>query len=208
MSNTPEAILKQYFGYDTFRGGQRQAVDALLQGQDVLCVMPTGAGKSVCYQVPAMALPGLTLVISPLISLMKDQVASLTRAGIPAAYLNSALTDSQFRLALSRMAGGLPVREIMAKVERGELQEVWKPYLKEVCAGLLGLMAICAPSVIAIGGGLSNSGDTLLNGILNTLNETEAYPRLYHYVQVCLGTFRNDAGVIGAAALARNAGKE
>ena len=106
MSNTPEAILKQYFGYDTFRGGQRQAVDALLQGQDVLCVMPTGAGKSVCYQVPAMALPGLTLVISPLISLMKDQVASLTRAGIPAAYLNSALTDSQFRLALSRMACG------------------------------------------------------------------------------------------------------
>ena len=106
MHLSPTEILKQYFGYDSFRGGQLQAVDALLQGQDVLCVMPTGAGKSVCYQVPAMALPGITLVISPLISLMKDQVASLTRAGIPAAYLNSALTDSQFRLALSRMAGG------------------------------------------------------------------------------------------------------
>ena len=109
--------------------------------------------------------------------------------------------------ALSRMAGGLPVREIMNRVERGELKEVWKNYLKEVCAGMLSLMAICAPSVIAIGGGLANSGDILLKGILDTLNETEAYPRLFHYVQICLGSFRNDAGVIGAAELARSTGK-
>ncbi|MGI6173215.1 MAG: ROK family protein [Christensenellales bacterium] len=104
--------------------------------------------------------------------------------------------------ALSRMAGGLPVREIVQKVERGELRDVWRRYLTEVCAGLLSLMAVFAPSTIAIGGGLSNSGNIFIKGILDTLNATEAYPRLYHYVQVRLGAFRNDAGVIGAADLA------
>ena len=98
--------LKQYFGYDSFREGQEPVVDAILSGRDVLAVMPTGAGKSICYQVPALVLDGVALVISPLISLMKDQVQSLIQSGIPAAYLNSSLSERQFDLALSNAARG------------------------------------------------------------------------------------------------------
>ena len=82
-------VLKEYFGHDSFRGGQEKIVDNLLAGRDVLCIMPTGAGKSICYQTPAMILPGITLVVSPLISLMQDQVMSLTQSGVPAAYILS-----------------------------------------------------------------------------------------------------------------------
>ena len=89
-------LLKQYFGHTSFRKGQEELIDALLSGRDVLGVMPTGAGKSICYQLPAMMLPGMTLVISPLISLMKDQVAALTQAGIPAAYLNSSMSQEEY----------------------------------------------------------------------------------------------------------------
>ena len=79
-------VLKKVFGYDSFRPGQAEIVDAALAGRDVLAVMPTGAGKSVCYQVPALLLPGVTLVVSPLISLMQDQVRALVAAGVAAAY--------------------------------------------------------------------------------------------------------------------------
>ena len=89
--------LKAYFGYDTFRDGQEPLIDALLAGRDALGVMPTGAGKSLCYQVPALMLPGVALVVSPLISLMKDQVAALRAAGVAAAYINSSLTAAQQR---------------------------------------------------------------------------------------------------------------
>lgn len=85
------AALQRHFGYPDFRGGQKEAVRAVLQRRDVLVLMPTGGGKSLCYQVPACVLPGLTLVVSPLISLMLDQVTALVRAGIPAAYINSSL---------------------------------------------------------------------------------------------------------------------
>ena len=95
-----ENILKQYFGHSAFRKGQKELIDALLSGRDVLAVMPTGAGKSVCYQVPALMLPGMTLVISPLISLMKDQVAALTQAGIPATYLNSSMNTEEYMYTL------------------------------------------------------------------------------------------------------------
>lgn len=99
-------ILKKYFGYDSFREGQELLIDAILSGQDVLGIMPTGAGKSICYQVPALLLPGVTLVISPLISLMKDQVQALNQAGIHAAYINSSLTETQISKALQLAAAG------------------------------------------------------------------------------------------------------
>ncbi len=93
-------VLKQYFGYDTFRDGQESLIDGMLAGKDVFGIMPTGAGKSMCYQLPALMFQGITLVISPLISLMKDQVAALNQVGVYAAYLNSSLTQGQYFKAL------------------------------------------------------------------------------------------------------------
>jgi ATP-dependent DNA helicase RecQ len=99
-------ILKDYFGYSRFRPGQEEAVRAILGGRDVLAVMPTGAGKSLCYQIPALLLQGLTLVISPLISLMSDQVNALRDAGVPAALLNSSLGPGEYLETISRAARG------------------------------------------------------------------------------------------------------
>lgn len=98
---TQNEILKQYFGYDTFREGQDTLISGILEGRDVFGIMPTGSGKSLCFQIPALMMDGITLVISPLISLMKDQVATLNQAGIHAAYLNSSLTSAQYYKALS-----------------------------------------------------------------------------------------------------------
>ena len=120
-------VLKRYFGYDAFRPGQGEIVRALLEGRDALCVMPTGAGKSLCYQVPALLLKGVTLVVSPLISLMKDQVAALNQAGVRAAYLNSSLTPRQFALALENARQGL-YRVIYVAPERLET-----PAFQELC---------------------------------------------------------------------------
>ena len=100
------SALKEYFGHDDFRPSQRELVEWVLSGRDVLGVMPTGAGKSLVYQVPACVLPGLTIVVSPLISLMKDQVAALTEAGIPATCLNSALTAAEQSEAFAFAASG------------------------------------------------------------------------------------------------------
>lgn len=102
----PRQILKTYFGYDEFRPNQAEIVDALMAGRDVLAVMPTGAGKSICYQVPALAKDGWTLVVSPLISLMKDQVSALTQTGVPAAFVNSLLTPAQQRATLQETEEG------------------------------------------------------------------------------------------------------
>ncbi len=88
------AALTRYFGYPDFRAGQRFIIEAVLAGRDALGVMPTGAGKSMCYQVPGIVLPGLVLVISPLVSLMGDQVQSLIAAGVRGSYLNSSLSRS------------------------------------------------------------------------------------------------------------------
>ncbi|MBS6948886.1 MAG: RecQ family ATP-dependent DNA helicase [Bifidobacterium scardovii] len=98
--------LKQYFGYDSFRPGQSGLVDAILAGRDALGVMPTGAGKSVCYQIPAMLLPGVTVVISPLISLMRDQVDGLNDAGIPAAFINTTQAGDEQGMVLAQAAAG------------------------------------------------------------------------------------------------------
>lgn len=98
--------LRHYFGHTGFRPGQETMVDALLDGRDAVGIMPTGAGKSLCYQIPALMRPGIALVISPLISLMKDQVAALKSAGVPAAYLNSSLTPRQIDLATERACQG------------------------------------------------------------------------------------------------------
>src|SRR6478672_12387527 len=101
------AALREHFGYPAFRPGQEAAVESVLAGKDTLVVLPTGGGKSLCYQVPALMLPKLTVVISPLISLMKDQVDALAKRGLPATFINSTLTSSQ-------------VADRLARVQRGE----------------------------------------------------------------------------------------
>ena len=102
------AVLKDAIGYDGFRPGQQPAIESVLAGHDTLVVLPTGGGKSLCFQVPALVLPGLTVVVSPLISLMKDQVDALEARKLPAAFINSSLSSSQ-------------VSERLGRVQRGEL---------------------------------------------------------------------------------------
>ncbi|MBE6597989.1 MAG: DNA helicase RecQ [Ruminococcaceae bacterium] len=103
---TKHDILKQYFGHDAFRPGQEELIDGILGGRDVLGIMPTGGGKSMCYQIPAMLTEGITLVISPLISLMKDQVMALKNVGVGAAYINSTLTFEQLKTVYRRIGEG------------------------------------------------------------------------------------------------------
>jgi ATP-dependent DNA helicase RecQ len=132
---TKEQILKQYFGYTSFREGQETLIDNVLQGNDVLGVMPTGSGKSICFQLPAMLFDGITIVISPLISLMKDQVQALTANGIPAAYINSTLSANQTYKAIENARGGkykiiyvaperLAVKEFLAFAESADIAMV------------------------------------------------------------------------------------
>lgn len=106
MLPTPLKTLKQYYGYDSFRAGQEKIVDNILKGQDTICIMPTGGGKSVCFQIPALLFSGITLVISPLISLMKDQVDSLNSLGIPATFINSSLNQKEVTERIRQTAMG------------------------------------------------------------------------------------------------------
>ena len=106
------SILKQYYGHSAFRAGQEALIDAILSGRDALCVMPTGGGKSLCYQIPALLLPSITLVVSPLISLMKDQVSALVQSGVAAAYINSSLTHAQYLKVLQNTENGLSLIHI------------------------------------------------------------------------------------------------
>ena len=107
MVLTKYEVLKKYFGYDSFRDGQDEVIDNIVSGRDVLCVMPTGAGKSLCYQIPAIMLSGVTIVVSPLISLMKDQVQSLSNIGVKAAYVNSSLSENVIEKVYARIKGNL-----------------------------------------------------------------------------------------------------
>ena len=103
------SALRTHFGYDDFRPGQARAVSSVLGGRDTRVILPTGGGKSICYQIPALLLPGLTVVVSPLISLMKDQVDALTARGLPAAFVNSTLTPGE-------------VSDRLARAQRGEIK--------------------------------------------------------------------------------------
>ena len=93
LLNDAKVLLKKHFGYDDFRKGQAEIISHILNKQDSLGIMPTGAGKSICYQIPALLFDGITIVVSPLISLMKDQVDSLNQIGIPATFVNSSLSS-------------------------------------------------------------------------------------------------------------------
>src|SRR5258705_4520501 len=104
--NSKHEILKDIFGFDDFRPGQEEAVDALLAGRSVLTVMPTGSGKSLCYQVPALVLGGLTLVVSPLVALMQDQVSALRLAGVAADTINSSKERAENIAAWRRVTAG------------------------------------------------------------------------------------------------------
>ena len=104
--HTPEQALKILFGYDSFRVGQKSVIDSILAGRDAFAVMPTGAGKSVCYQIPAVLLPGITLVVSPLISLMQDQVKALNEAGVQAAFINSSLSEKDYNETIRKARQG------------------------------------------------------------------------------------------------------
>src|SRR5512145_2797573 len=95
--SSPSSILKDTFGYDTFRPLQREVIDNVLARRDSLAVMPTGGGKSLCYQIPALLFDGLTVVVSPLIALMKDQVEQMRAAGVPALFLNSSLSPEAYQ---------------------------------------------------------------------------------------------------------------
>ena len=122
------SILGRCFGHSSFRGGQEALIDGILAGRDVLGVMPTGGGKSICYQLPALLLPGLTVVISPLISLMKDQVAALEEAGIPAAFVNSSMTSEEFRTACGAVRSG-ECQILYVAPERLENEEIGRAHV-------------------------------------------------------------------------------
>lgn len=106
MLNHAKEILQTYYGYDEFRNGQSKIIEQVLSGKDTVAIMPTGGGKSICYQVPALMLPGITIVISPLISLMKDQVDALNNAGIPATFINSSISGSEMYERIQAIEAG------------------------------------------------------------------------------------------------------
>ena len=106
MYDKAKAILKKFYGYEDFRSGQAKVIKSLLSGKDTVAIMPTGAGKSICFQIPALLFSGITLVISPLISLMKDQVDSLKELGISAVYINSSIDKTEFAHSLQGIAAG------------------------------------------------------------------------------------------------------
>jgi ATP-dependent DNA helicase RecQ len=102
----PQQILKKYFGYDTFREHQLEVIQKIIDGKDAFVLMPTGIGKSICYQIPSIIRDGVGLIISPLIALMQDQVGALRQTGISAEFLNSSLTRQEAQLVEKRVVSG------------------------------------------------------------------------------------------------------
>lgn len=125
MKNKTIQILQEYFGYSEFKTGQEQIIDEILVGHDVLGIMPTGAGKSLCFQIPALALDGTAIVISPLISLMKDQVDTLNEMGIKAAFINSSLNMQEYRSITSKAQKG-EYKLLYIAPERLETESFWE----------------------------------------------------------------------------------
>ena len=115
--DSPEHILQTIFGYDSFRHNQQEIIGHILDGNDALVLMPTGGGKSLCYQVPALCLPGVTIVVSPLIALMKDQVDALLMSGVKAAFLNSSQTSGE-QAALSEQLKNNELKLLYVAPER------------------------------------------------------------------------------------------
>ena len=122
--------LKKYFGFDSFRQGQREIIEKILEGKDVLGVLPTGGGKSICYQLPALMKEGLTLVISPLISLMKDQVDALREDGIKASFINSSLDFETYIDTLNSVKKG-EIKLLYISPERLE-NDFFREFLKDI----------------------------------------------------------------------------
>lgn len=106
MNNSALKVLNKYYGYDNFRGDQNKVIESILNGRDTMAIMPTGGGKSLCYQIPALLFKGITIVISPLISLMKDQVDSIKTLGIRAAYINSSIAQDEILNICSSLKNG------------------------------------------------------------------------------------------------------
>jgi ATP-dependent DNA helicase RecQ len=131
------AVLRQHFGYDDFRGGQKDAIRSILSGRDTLVLMPTGGGKSLCFQIPAMVLEGTTIVISPLISLMKDQVENANRAGLPATFINSTLTSAEIRARMQGVRAG-DIKLLYMAPERAENPR----FVDELKAMNVGMLAV------------------------------------------------------------------
>ena len=125
MLENARQLLQNYFGYDSFREGQETIINYVLNNHSSLCVMPTGGGKSLCYQIPSLMLDGTTIVISPLISLMKDQVDTLVQAGISATFINSTLTAEEVRETMEEVQNG-QYRLLYIAPERLESQSFLK----------------------------------------------------------------------------------
>ena len=106
MITKEEKVLQTYFGYETFRPGQKETIEHILHTKNTLAVMPTGGGKSLCYQIPGLSLDGTAIIISPLISLMKDQVDALRALGVAATYINSSLSTSEQQTRLKDVVAG------------------------------------------------------------------------------------------------------
>ncbi|MGI6220290.1 MAG: DNA helicase RecQ [Coriobacteriales bacterium] len=180
----PREALATYFGYDEFRPGQAEVVDALMAGRDVLTVMPTGAGKSVCYQVPALCLGGLTLVISPLISLMKDQVSALERSGANAALLNSSLPAGERRAVTERIAGG---EEMLVYIAPERLDD--PGFLEAVAANPPRLVAIDEAHCVSQWGQDFRPSYTRIRGFIEGL---PARPRVGAFTATATQAVRDD----------------